>query len=219
VPSNDRSTDYDSRITACGDDLISVAMENSVSAQQFATQLRATGTWMECVPGIESVVVQFDAARTDVADVTDELIAQLNEDLPAEDVVISRLVLPVFYDGPDLLPLCEQLGMSRDELVALHCGGDYRVEMLGFTPGFAYVGGLDDRLNVPRLAEPRQHIAAGSIGIAGGKTGIYALSGPGGWPLIGRTPLTLFDTTADNPFVLSAGMRIRFEPLDGDLAE
>ena len=103
--------------------------------------------------------------------------------------------------------------MTRDDFVALHCRDEYPVEMLGFTPGFAYIGGLDDRLDVPRRPHPRQYVPAGSIGIAGGRTGIYAMPGPGGWPLIGRTPEPLFDAKAGDPFRLRPGLRVRFRPL------
>ena len=86
--------------------------------------------------------------------------------------------------------------------------------MLGFTPGFAYIGGLDDRLFIERLPEPRQHIPAGSVGIAGGRTGLYSLPGPGGWPLIGRTSKPLFDAAADDPFTLCAGVTVIFTAVD-----
>ena len=86
--------------------------------------------------------------------------------------------------------------------------------MLGFTPGFAYIGGLDERLNIDRLPEPRQHVPAGSVGIAGGRSGLYSLPGPGGWPLVGRTSRKLFDATADDPFTLSAGARVIFTAVE-----
>jgi KipI family sensor histidine kinase inhibitor len=86
--------------------------------------------------------------------------------------------------------------------------------MLGFIPGFAYIGGLDARLEIDRLPQPRQFVPAGSVGIAGGRTGLYALPGPGGWPLIGRTSCTLFDAQSDQPFVLDAGMRVLFTAVD-----
>jgi len=100
--------------------------------------------------------------------------------------------------------------LSANELIALHTGQEYRVDLVGFTPGFVYIGGLDDVLHVPRRRQPRQHVEAGSVGIADGRTGLYALSGPGGWPLIGRTTFKLFDPRAAEPFPIRAGMRIRF---------
>ena len=104
--------------------------------------------------------------------------------------------------------------MTTDEFIALHTGSEYTVEMLGFTPGFAFIGGLDERLRVPRRKEPRLRVDAGSVGIADGRTGLYAMASPGGWTLVGRTPLRLFDAKAEEPFALRAGTRIRFKPIE-----
>ena len=104
--------------------------------------------------------------------------------------------------------------MDGDELIAVHTSLEHRVDLIGFTPGFAYVSGLDEHLNVPRLSDPRQHVAAGSIGIAAGLTGLYALAGPGGWPLLGQTPVALYDPDRDEPFLLQIGMRVRFKAID-----
>ena len=107
-------------------------------------------------------------------------------------------------------------GLSQDEVIAIHAGGEYVVEMVGFTPGFAFIGGLDERLWVPRRSEPRQRVPAGSVGIAGERTGLYAMASPGGWTLIGRTPMTLFDPGAEQPFALAPGMRVRFRAAVGE---
>ena len=106
--------------------------------------------------------------------------------------------------------------MSADDVVALHTGCEYTVDMVGFTPGFAFIGGLDERLHVPRRKEPRQRVEAGSVGIADGRTGLYAMASPGGWTLIGRTPCKLFDPRVEPPFVLGAGMRVRFKAISAD---
>lgn len=199
-----------------GDDLLEIRADSVLFAQHLARVLRETGHWREVVAGIDSVVVQFDAARTDgpaAFAMLDAALANVPAMQSAEAPVVE---IPVIYggeDGPDLDGICELLEMTRDDFVALHCRDEYPVEMLGFTPGFAYIGGLDDRLDVPRRPHPRQHVPAGSIGIAGGRTGIYALPGPGGWPLIGRTPEPLFDAEADNPFRLQPGVHVRFRPL------
>lgn len=198
------------------DDLIAIGADSALLAQHIARVLRQSGTWTEVVGGIDSVVVQFDAARTDAADALATLAAQLAGVSAAEAADAGVVEIPVIYggeDGPDLDGLCDLLEMTRAEFIALHSRDEYPVEMLGFTPGFAYLGGLDERLDVPRRPHPRQHVPAGSIGIAGGRTGIYALSGPGGWPLIGRTPEALFDAEAEDPFRLQPGMRVRFRPL------
>jgi KipI family sensor histidine kinase inhibitor len=199
-------------VRSAGDDLISVSVADPKKAQALATALREGGHWLESVAGIDSVVVRFDSAVIARADAEKRLEIAL-ENIPLTVATNERVIeIPVVYGGecgPDLEFVCEELGLTRDELIALHCG-EYTVDMLGFTPGFAYVGGLDERLYIERLAEPRQHIPAGSVGIAGGRTGLYSLPGPGGWPLIGRTSKSLFDAAADDPFALSAGATIIF---------
>lgn len=201
----------------CGDDLISVRVDDPQLAERRASALRQDGNWLEVVAGIDSVVVQFDAARFDVVDAVDSLRDALRRDVDIQALEMPLIEIPVAYggdDGPDFERLCDELELSRDEFIVLHTRDEYRVDMLGFTPGFAYIGGLDEKLDVPRLAEPRTHVAAGSIGIAGGRTGVYALSGPGGWPLIGRTPLVLFDADDETPFLLAPGTRVRFRAVD-----
>jgi KipI family sensor histidine kinase inhibitor len=125
--------------------------------------------------------------------------------------------IPVVYGGeygPDLDALCSATGLGVAELIQLHAGSVYTVDMIGFTPGFAFIGGLDECFRVPRRTEPRQRVAAGSVGIADGRTGLYAMASPGGWNIIGRTPYQLFNAAAENPFVLRAGMQVRFKAID-----
>lgn len=126
----------------------------------------------------------------------------------------GRLVeIPVRYggaDGPDLEAVAREHRITQEEVIARHTAPTYRVAMLGFAPGFAYLLGLDPRLATPRLATPRTRIPPGSVGIAGDQSGVYALSTPGGWRIIGRTPLTLFDPAHPQPFILQPGDRVRF---------
>jgi KipI family sensor histidine kinase inhibitor len=200
-------------IRCCGDDLLSIAVAEPAACQQLAYRLRDSGNWLECVAGIDSVVVQFDATRFGLSEARRLIYKELEVPFSNSIPLGELLEVPVRYGGeygPDLDDLCEQLDLSTDEIIALHTGREYRVDMLGFTPGFAYIGGLDDVLNVPRLSQPRMHVPAGSIGIADGRTGVYALPGPGGWPIIGRTALSLFDPLSDQPFLLRAGSRVRF---------
>ena len=208
-----------SGVFLCGDDLVGVNIEGTRQCQALADYLRASGEWIECVAGISSCVARFDSASLGI-DVAIQRLAQAVARSPSpEDGASERVEIPVCYGGtcgPDLGDLCEQLGLTPAEFVELHSGREYRVDMLGFTPGFAFIGGLDDALNVPRRREPRVRVEAGSIGIAGGRTGIYTLAGPGGWPLVGRTPSRLFDAHAPEPFKLSAGMRVRFVPISHD---
>ena len=182
----------------------------------LAAGLRESGFWIEAVAGIDSVVVRFDIAdiaRKDAEHCLSNAIADIRPQIAMNKSVVE---IPVVYGGeygPDLEFVCDKLALAKEELIALHCG-EYTIDMLGFTPGFAYIGGLDERLIIDRLPEPRQHIPAGSVGIAGGRTGLYSLPGPGGWPLIGRTAKKLFDAAADDPFTLSAGMTVVFTAVD-----
>jgi KipI family sensor histidine kinase inhibitor len=118
--------------------------------------------------------------------------------------------IPTYYDGPDLLETAERSKLSVDELVALHSGRTYRAFFLGFLPGFAYCGVLDPRIVAPRLERPRQRVPAGSVAIADGQTSVYPFDSPGGWRLIGRTEVGLFDATKDPPVLVRPGDRVRF---------
>lgn len=200
-------------IELCGDDLLTVAVEAPAAAQDLAAALRMSSDWIDVVPGINSVVVQFDPTLTRIDAAVASVAETIAAGVPRLDVPEEFIEIPVVYGGeagPDLADVCQYTGLTAEELIALHTSGEYRVDLVGFTPGFVYVGGLDDALSVPRRAEPRQHVPAGSVGIADGRTGLYALPGPGGWPLIGRTSFTLFDAEAADPFPICAGMRVRF---------
>ena len=202
-------------LTRCGDDLFSIAVQRPEDAQALASQLRGAGDWLDVVPGIDSVVVRFDAFSTSAADARQAIDAVLEKGVEPNELV----EIPVVYGGafgPDLDDLSERTGLSTDEIVRLHTEREYRVEMVGFTPGFAFIGGLDERLRVPRRSEPRQRVPAGSVGIADERTGLYAMASPGGWTLIGRTSYRLFDPTAEQPFALAPGMRVRFRAVEDD---
>lgn len=130
---------------------------------------------------------------------------------------IGRFVeIPVCYDGefgPDLADVARHTGLSVEEVIARHSAVEYRVHCLGFAPGFPYLGGLPPELATPRRATPRQGVPAGSVAIGGAQTGIYPQSSPGGWNVIGRTPLRLFDADREPPALLKAGDRVRFRPI------
>lgn len=169
----------------------------------------------ETIPAYASLLVKYDPFLTDYAALCDTLRA-LEQQLSASAVKEGRIVeIPVCYGGAygeDLSFVAQHAGMSEQEVVALHSAQPYRIYMLGFLPGFPYLGGLDERLHTPRLSTPRTKIPAGSVGIGGKQTGIYPMESPGGWQLIGRTPLTLF--APGEPLPYAAGDRIRFIPID-----
>jgi len=129
------------------------------------------------------------------------------------------IVIPVCYGGQygeDLADVANYVGMSETEVINIHSGVDYLIYMLGFLPGFPYLGGLDKRLETPRLSNPRTSIPAGSVGIGGEQTGVYPIASPGGWRLIGRTPLKLYDSENSNPTLYQAGEYIHFQAIDED---
>lgn len=171
---------------------------------------------VETVPTFRSLLVTYDPAVIGF-----QKLKQILEKIPA-DVDMSGdqghhvVEIPVCYGGEfgeDLLDVAAHAGLSEEEVIRLHSEKEYNIYMLGFLPGFPYLGGLDPRLHTPRLANPRTKIPAGSVGIGGEQTGIYPLDSPGGWRLIGRTPLKLYDPDREEPFLYQAGDYIRFVPI------
>lgn len=202
----------------CGsDDTLRIRIEDRRKRSAVAEYLRSSNLWVECVEGMQNVVVQFDSARFTHAAAMSKLDEQL-ESIPNGESAPPRSVeIPVCYGGeygPELASIAEMLRMEPDAVIAMHTARQHVVELIGFTPGFAYVSGLKNDVKVPRLSEPRQRVEPGSIGIAGGLTGMYALAGPGGWPLIGRTPLALFRADKSQPMLLQSGTRVRFVAID-----
>ena len=174
---------------------------------------------VEAVPSYTSVLVHYKPELVSYEEMQ-ELLASL-ADLPADDAAAKPRIfeVPVCYGlhfGPDLWVMEEELGLSRQEIIDIHSGRDYRVYMMGFLPGFVYLGGMDERIAFPRLKKPRLAIDAGAVGIAGGQTGIYPSVSPGGWRIIGRTPVLMFDPEADPPSPVGPGDFIRFVPISVD---
>lgn len=170
---------------------------------------------VECVPAYSSLLVVIDPLVTEI-DELKESVKHIAAALPRQEARAGRLVaIPVRYggeDGPDLEQLAAHCGLSVNETIRLHSEPEYVVFFLGFLPGFPYLGGMDPRLSMPRLEKPRLAVPAGSVGIAGGQTGIYPLESPGGWRIIGRTRLQLFDAGRSQPAVISPGDRVKFIP-------
>jgi KipI family sensor histidine kinase inhibitor len=199
-----------------------IAVNQQVHALARKLRLAAPPWLADCVPAYASLAIFFDSAalpgNDPIAAVRDYLSAILEQPESPAGVVEPRLIeIAVCYGGdfgPDLDEVADSCGMTAAQVVEKHSQVEYRVAMLGFSPGFPYLLGLDSALAVPRLATPRLHVPAGSVGIGGAQTGIYPNEGPGGWRLIGRTPQALFDARRDPPTLLLPGDRLRFVPID-----
>ncbi|WP_051663446.1 5-oxoprolinase subunit PxpB [Alicyclobacillus macrosporangiidus] len=181
---------------------------------------RSAPPWLvELVPAFTTVTVFYDAVQADFAQVEDWLRTRL-EVLGDDPLPPPREVrIPVCYGGefgPDLGVVASHNGLTEDEVIAIHSQGEYLVYMIGFAPGFPYLGGLSERIATPRRSTPRVSIPAGTVGIAGMQTGVYPISTPGGWQLIGRTPVRLFRPEQDPPTLLQAGDIVRFDPISPD---
>lgn len=176
---------------------------------QLAAGLGDVDGVQELIPGMNNLTLLFDPLRTEAATL-ETTVRQLWAQPPPRRALGRLVEIPVTYDGPDLADVAAHCGLSPDDVVARHTQAEYVVYFLGFQPGFAYLGGLDEALHTPRRAEPRTAVPAGSVGIGGAQTGIYPLATPGGWQLIGRTALALFDPRAEPPTVLAPGDRVRF---------
>ena len=179
--------------------------------------LRKTIEWAEVFSAEESIAVKYNSLDIPYIDVIRIIQSQLKEFTYEEESVQKYLLsIPVYYSGEFGLDI-EEVGakhtLSNQEIADLHSGVTYKVKMIGFTPGFAYLGDLPNKLVMPRLSTPRINLLPGSVGISGNRTGVYTLGGPGGWRIIGRTPLKLFDPDKKNPFGIVAGMQIKFKSI------
>lgn len=220
-------TEHPLRIVPLGDRALVVQLGDRIDAAVFqrvrATLQRLSGAHpaiVELVAGFASVTVYYDpaVAAGSTADAPHAALSRALEqrladvaDAPALDARVVEI--PVCYSGdfaPDLATVGERGGLSIDQVIALHTGARYTVQMIGFTPGFPYLAGLDPRLVTPRRAEPRTRVAAGSVGIGGEQAGIYPMATPGGWNIVGRTPLAIFDAAREPAALLRIGDEVRF---------
>jgi len=208
------------RIQALGDRAVTLEFGNRVdrriSAQVMLAReaVAAAGIRgvVELVPTFRALAVHFDPAIVGYEELAGRLGAL---DLPEGSFGRPgrSLSVPVLYDGPDLAALAEAAGMTPKEAAALHAATPCHVYMLGFLPGFAYLGDLPEKLRMPRRKEPRTRVPPGSVAVAEQMTAVYPVESPGGWHLIGRTPLRLFDHRKEPPSLLLPGDAVRFEPV------
>jgi KipI family sensor histidine kinase inhibitor len=163
----------------------------------------------ELVPAARTLLVHVDPAVMGLAALTAALTALPRA--PAQSEPTAQVVIPVYYDGADLGAVAQQTGLSEAEVITRHTAARYTVAFCGFSPGFAYLSGLDPALHLPRLPTPRTAVPAGSVAIAADYAGIYPRTSPGGWRLLGRTEVTLWDLARTPPALLSPGTEVRFE--------
>ncbi|MDD3251184.1 MAG: 5-oxoprolinase subunit PxpB [Lachnospiraceae bacterium] len=194
--------------------------ETNRKVMAFAALLSAETVpgFRECVPAFASLLVCYDPLVTEYETMCGILegLAAAHGSAAAGDAGGHLVEIPVCYGGSygeDLGFVAEHAGLSTEEVIHIHSGRNYRIYMLGFLPGFPYLGGMDARIFTPRLSNPRTRIPAGSVGIGGEQTGIYPMDSPGGWQLIGRTPWKLFDPMAGGKTRYEAGDVIRFVPI------
>ena len=172
---------------------------------------------VDLVPSYASLLIIYDPWRTDHLDVAHRVRAALATLHNTTASSGGSVVLPVYYDsevGADLASLAQRSGLSIEEVIALHSGTEYRVYAIGFAPGFAYLGQVDERIAAPRLATPRQKVPRGAVAIADRQTAIYPAVSPGGWNLIGRCPVRMFDPDSEPSMPVAVGDRVRFEPVN-----
>jgi inhibitor of KinA len=178
----------------------------------LASALKKRRDVRQAIPAHGTVTVQFDPDQITL-DALATAIRRLATKRPPVEEPGRLHRIPVVYDGPDLQATAEQLGLSADRLIELHGKPIYRVFVVGFVPGWAYMGPLPEELMIPRRSVPRTRVPAGSVAIAGQETGIYPLDSPGGWHLIGRTSIRLFLPDSDPPSLFRAGDRVKFFPV------
>lgn len=171
---------------------------------------------IEMIPTYTTIMLIYDPAIIMYKDLVAKL-SKIEEKIEETILPPAKVIhVPVVYGGaygPDLLNVAKHNQLKEKEIIQLHCSNQYLIYMLGFTPGFPYLGGMNEKIATPRLEKPRQTIPAGSVGIAGNQTGIYPIDSPGGWQLIGRTPLKLFDPERSPVVLFQAGDYIQFEPI------
>ena len=200
-------------------DTIDLAVNEKVRAMTTLLKTSIPEGVEAVIPAYRNLSLIYDPLVTSPEKLL-SLLLGLEARLHEVKIPAARIVeIPVLYGGefgPDIKVVAEHNGLTAEQVIAIHAGMDYPIYMIGFTPGFCYLGGLDKRIHTPRRKTPRTLLPGGSVGIAEAQTGMYPVDSPGGWQIIGRTPLRLFAPERENPFLYEAGDRIRFMPVTGE---
>jgi len=205
-----------------GDSALVIELGNEISPvinfklkkiTEFLDNLNKQGI-RDLLPTYRSIIVYYNPLLVSFDEIKNIVEENCNFENEKTDEIEKEIVeIPVLYGGeygPDLENIATHNNITTEEVIKIHTSGEYLVYMLGFTPGFPYLGGMSKKIATPRLKEPRTKIPAGSVGIAGEQTGVYPIESPGGWQLLGRSPLNFFNPNSDKPFLLKAGQYIKF---------
>lgn len=207
----------DSALVAEFGNAITPEINARIRAFNIALEQRKLPGVLELLPTYRSVLIQYDPEIIGT-EILKARLSEIAQNLDTIAIPSAQVVeLPVLYGGemgPDLDFVAEHAGLSPEQVIRLHTEPEYLIYMLGFTPGFTYLGGLNEKIHTPRLAQPRVKIPGGSVGIAGSQTGVYPIDSPGGWQLIGRTPVKLYDPNRAEPILPRAGQYIKFRAID-----
>jgi len=193
------------------------AVHHRVYAMARAVEEAVIEGIVEIIPSYRSILITYDPSMVSFQRLKDEMTRIAENPSHTEIPEHRRVEIPTCYGGeygPDLDFVANHHGLSPEEVIRIHASQEYLVYMLGFTPGFPYLGGNLEKIAIPRLKTPKVRVPAGSVGIAGNQTGIYPIESPGGWRIIGRTPLALFDPLRPPYFLLAAGDLVRFVPIE-----
>ena len=215
----------DAKILTAGDSSILVQFGETIdpvinrkiaATVQMIKQQQIKGI-TDLIPTYCSLLINYDPRVISFSALTERIRGLLRIEISTSEVTKKIYEIPVCYGGeygPDIQNIADNAGISIEEVIKIHTSQDYLIYMLGFLPGFTYLGGLDERIHTPRLAQPRLKIPAGSVGIGGSQTGIYPMDSPGGWQLMGMTPVKTYDPDREVPILVEAGDYIRFVSVD-----
>ena len=215
----------DTKILTAGDSSVLIQFGNTIDPE-INYRISATVQMMreqhivgvtDIIPAFCSLLINYDPRVITFAEIKERMEGILKMEIKAGAKRKKVYEIPVCYGGeygPDIQNIADHAGLSVEEVIDIHTSRDYLIYMLGFLPGFTYLGGLDERIHTPRLANPRIRIPAGSVGIGGSQTGIYPMDSPGGWQLMGLTPVKTYDPEREVPILVEAGDYIRFVPVD-----